>query len=120
MNAPVTKPAFAPAASLADAHEYLGRLLSGGTGEITTPNRTYDVTAGSPLRGLQITAHVLEIDMGHRLGAPSLADALEEDHGLQAEALATAYDRFCSHGIRDRFNAEVRAIKSCRMAGGRG
>ncbi len=96
MNAPVTKPA-----SLADAHEYLGKLIGR--------------RVGSPLRGLQIENRVLEIDMSHRLGAPSLADVLAPEHGIKAEALATAYDRFCQHQDRARFVAEVRAIQTCNM-----
>ena len=32
-----------------------------------------------------------------------------------ANALAVAYDRFCVHHDRARFNAEIKAIRSCKL-----
>lgn len=46
-----------------------------------------------------------------------LADALRPEWGNKAEALATAYNRFADHGDRNRFRAEVGAIKSCKLLG---
>ncbi len=47
--------------------------------------------------------------------ADQLASSLRPRWGDRADALALAYDQFLSHKSRDRFNAEVAAIKSCRI-----
>lgn len=49
--------------------------------------------------------------------ALSMTEELEcAGYGVKSEALATAWDRFCRHHDRSRFNAEVLAIKSCALA----
>lgn len=44
-----------------------------------------------------------------------LAAILAPEHGLKAEAMSLAYDRFCQHHNRPLFEAEVQAIRDCRV-----
>ena len=45
----------------------------------------------------------------------SLAGVLKMDHGIKAQALALAYDSYCIHGSRARFNSEVSRILDCNV-----
>lgn len=60
-----------------------------------------------------MTIHLTEGQNAHVM--LSLAEELEPRFGVKAEALAAAYESFCQHHDRARFEAEKRAIKSCNI-----
>lgn len=94
--------------NLAEMHERLGELISGG-GIIYANDRSHKAKDASALRGLQIAAVARRATMPAPDDTPSIR-AMQADWDETARLMGAAYDRYRTHCNARLYRVECRAI----------